>query len=77
MERLSPADQVAAFEALGWDVTDDKRRPLRLLRQFNLALWLAASGIAGQLPFAPPPPDKDQDDWAARMAADAKRFRKR
>ena len=27
----APAVQVAAFEAAGWDVTDNKRRPLRVL----------------------------------------------
>ena len=30
IEHLDPRDQVAAFEAVGWDVTDDKRRPLRI-----------------------------------------------
>ena len=40
---LEPRDQVAAFEAAGWDVTDDKRRPLRMLRQLGPPLWLACA----------------------------------
>src|SRR5437762_838525 len=40
-ERLPVPAQVAAFEAEGWDVTDDKRRPMRTLGHFNQQLWLA------------------------------------
>jgi hypothetical protein len=69
-------DQVDAFEAEGWDVTDDKRRPLRTLGHFNQQLWLAIRGVAGSLPFQPDPGDRP-DDWAIKMAAEAKRFRKR
>jgi hypothetical protein len=72
---LEPRDQVAAFEAAGWDVTDDKRRPLRMLHQFGLPLWLAVHGVAGTLPFAPD--DDTPDPWASKLAADAARFRKR
>jgi hypothetical protein len=69
------AEQVAAFEDAGWDVTDDKRRPLRVLAHFNQQLWLAVRGVAGELPFQP---DDDQPAaWVSSLAAEAKRFRKR
>ena len=74
-ERLPLAAQVAAFEAEGWDVTDDKRRPLRVLGHFNQPLWLALRGVAGSLPFQPE--DNRPDPWGASLAAEAKRFRKR
>jgi hypothetical protein len=67
-------DQVLAFEAEGWDVTDDKRRPLRLLGHFSAQLWLALRGVAGTLPFVP---EKDADvGLASSLAAEAARFRK-
>lgn len=75
-ETLPVRDQVDAFEAEGWDVTDDKRRPLRTLGHFNQQLWLAIRGVAGTLPFQPDPEDRP-DDWGTKMAADAKRFRRR
>ncbi|HEX4709308.1 hypothetical protein [Phenylobacterium sp.] len=75
VERLPVAAQVAAFEAEGWDVTDDKRRPLRTLAHFNQQLWLALRGVAGSLPFQPE--DNRPDPWGASLAAEAKRFRKR
>ena len=75
IERRSVPEQVAAFEAEGWDVTDDKRRPLRMLGQFNQQLWLAIRGVAGSLPFAPE--DDGPDPWGAKLAAEAQRFRKR
>lgn len=68
-------DQVAAFEAAGWDVTDERRRPLRVLGHFNQQLWLAIRGVAGSLPFQPE--DDRPDPWGASLAADARRFRKR
>src|SRR4051812_25512719 len=74
-ERLPTAAQVAAFEAEGWDVTDDKRRPLRVLGHFNQQLWLAIRGVAGQLPFQPD--DDTPDPWGSTLAAEANRFRKR
>ena len=74
-EHLPTPRQVAAFEAEGWDVTDDKRRPLRTLAHFNQQLWLAIRGVAGSLPFQPE--DTRPDAWAASLASDAKRFRKR
>ena len=76
IETRPVAEQVAAFEAAGWDVTDDKRRPLRVLGHFNVQLWLALRGVAGELPFQPPPPEAP-DRWGADLAAEAKRFRKR
>lgn len=71
--------QITAFEASGWDVTDDKRRPLRVLIYFTGPMWLAICGIAGELPFAPDTPTQDSEDnarWAARLAADAIRHRR-
>src|SRR5271155_3799142 len=50
VERRAMPAQVAAFEDEGWDVTDDKRRPLRVLGHFNQQLWLALRGVAGSLP---------------------------
>ena len=74
-EDRAPADQVAAFEAEGWDVTDDKRRPLRVLGHFSAPLWLALRGVAGTLPFQVE--DDAPDAWASKLEAEAKRFRKR
>jgi len=73
IERKPVRDQVAAFEAAGWDVTDDKRRPMRMLEQFNVQLWLAIRGVAGVLPFEP---EKDDDTLRSSLAAEAARFRK-
>jgi hypothetical protein len=67
-------EQVAAFEAEGWDVTDDKRRPLRMLGQFSSQLWLALRGVAGSLPFQA---EADEPDpMKSSLARDAARFRK-
>lgn len=76
LHRRSPADLVEAFEAEGWDVTDTRRKPLRLLRLFALPLALAARGLAGTLPFAAEP-DHPVTDWGANLKAEAGRFRKR
>jgi hypothetical protein len=73
IERKPPMDQVLAFEAEGWDVTDAKRRPLRMLTHFSLPLWLAVRGVAGTLPFQPGEPEPDL--WGGGMAAAAKRFK--
>jgi len=75
IELLEPREQAAMFEAAGWDVTDDKRRPLRMLRQLGPALWLALHGVAGSLPHLPE--DDRPSDWASKLAADAAKFRKR
>jgi hypothetical protein len=75
VEHLPVAAQVAAFEAEGWDVTDNKRRPLRLFRQWNQQLWLAVRGVAGSLPF------QAEDDGEAaletKLAREAARFKRR
>jgi hypothetical protein len=76
IERKPIPQQVAAFEAVGWDVTDDKRRPLRMFGQFNQQLWLAVRGVAGEVPFVPEGPEKP-DPWASSLAAEAARFKKR
>ena len=75
IESFTVAQQVDAFEAKGWDVTDNKRRPLRMLGHFNQQLWLAVRGVAGALPFQPD--DDKPDDWGSTLAAEAARFRKR
>lgn len=75
IEHKVVAKQVEAFEAAGWDVTDDKRRPLRVFAHFNQQLWLAIRGVAGELPFQPD--DDKPEPWAKALEAEAKRFRKR
>jgi hypothetical protein len=75
IECKAPAVQVAAFEAEGWDVTDDKRRPLRVLGHFSGPLWLAVRGVAGTLPFQAE--SNDPEAWVSKLEAEAKRFRKR
>lgn len=75
VEHRPIAEQVAAFEAAGWDVTDNKRRPLRMFSQFNQQLWLALRGVAGELPFAPV--DDEPDPWGSALAREAARFRRR
>lgn len=79
VERLPPVEQIAAFEDAGWDVTDGKRKPLRMLTVFSEPLWLAIRGVAGSLPEAPfvPEPAEEKDVWGAGLAAEAARFRKR
>jgi hypothetical protein len=75
IEVKAPAVQAAAFEAEGWDVTDDKRRPLRVLGHFSGPLWLAVRGVAGALPFLPE--STEPEGWVSKLEAEAKRFRKR
>ena len=70
--KAAPA-QVAAFEAAGWDVTDDKRRPLRVLGHFSAPLWLAVRGVAGELPFHA---EEEPDPMKSSFAADAARFQR-
>ena len=70
------AKQVFAFEDAGWDVTDNKRRPLRMLNHYATPLWLAIRGVAGSLPYQAPDDDKP-DAWGSSLASDAARFRKR
>jgi hypothetical protein len=75
IERQPIQKQVFAFEDSGWDVTDDKRRPMRILGHFNQQLWLALRGVAGELPFRPD--DETPERWVSTLAAEAARFRKR
>ena len=74
VELLPLVDQVRAFEREGWDVTDNKRRPLRMFRQLNQQLWLAMRGVAGSLPFHA---DDDGSELESRLAREAARFRRR
>lgn len=76
IHRLDPMDQVDAFEAEGWDVRDNRRKPLRMLTHWALPLALAMRGVAGELPFHAEPDQKDTD-WGSSLAAEATRFRKR
>ena len=71
----APLIQIAAFEAEGWDVTDDKRRPLRVLGHLSAPLWLAVRGVAGALPFQPE--SREPEAWVTKLEAEARRFRKR
>ena len=67
--------QAEAFAAEGWDVTDNRRRPLRVLAHFSTPLWLALRGVAGTLPFQP---ESDKPEaWVSKLQADAKRFTRR
>lgn len=75
IDQQSLTRQVEAFEAEGWDVTDNRRKPLRMLDHFSTQLWLAIRGVAGELPFQPD--DEQPDAWGASLADDAARFRKR
>ncbi|HEY0650485.1 hypothetical protein [Phenylobacterium sp.] len=75
VETKPAAAQVFAFEDAGWDVTDDKRRPLRVLGHFSAPLWLALRGVAGELPFQAE--STAPEAWVGRLAAEAKRFQKR
>ena len=71
IERKPVREQVDAFEAAGWDVTDAKRRPLRMFGHFNEQLWLAVRGVAGSLPFHE---EKEPDELKASLARDAAIF---
>lgn len=75
IERKSIAEQVEAFEAEGWDVTDDRRKPLRMFEHLNEQLWLVVRGVAGELPFQPD--EETPDAWGSGLASEAARFRKR
>jgi hypothetical protein len=73
IEGLSPREQADAFEAQGWDVTDDKRRPLRMLPQFAPQLWLAIHGVAGKLPFQA---EAASDPLKSSLADEVARFKR-
>ncbi len=76
IERLNPADMAEAFAAEGWDVTDARRKPLRMLGWWALPLALSMRGVAGALPFHAEP-DRPVTDWGSNLKAEATRFRKR
>lgn len=76
IERLDPADMAEAFAAEGWDVTDARRKPLRMLAHWALPLALSMRGVAGALPFHAEP-DQPVTDWGSNLKAEATRFRKR
>lgn len=71
IDAKAPQHQIFPFEDAGWDVTDNKRRPMRLLPQFSRVLWLAVRGVAGELPFLA---DESPHEAAASLAKDAKAF---
>ena len=74
--RIVDGTGAEAFEAEGWDVTDKRRKPLRMLPILALPLALAMRGIAGELPFVAEP-DQPVTDWGSNLKAEASRFRKR
>ena len=73
IERKPVREQIGAFEQEGWDVTDDRLRPLRMLEHFNTQLWLALRGVAGTLPVLI---EEEPDLGMKSLAAEAKRFQK-
>ena len=76
IDRLDPADMAEAFAVEGWDVTDARRKPLRMLSHWALPLALSMRGVAGALPFHAEP-DQPVTDWGSNLKAEATRFRKR
>lgn len=67
------AEVVPFFAELGWDVTDKRGQPLRMLYHYVLPLYAAIRGDAGAtLPGAPL---AKTEDWAAAMERDARKFR--
>jgi len=76
IERKPDRDQIIAFETEGWDVTDDKGRPLRMFAHLNTQLWLAVRGVAGTLPYAGDKEAEAEADLTASLAADAAKFRR-
>jgi hypothetical protein len=75
IEHRPIGEQVSAFEAAGWDVTDNKRKPIKMFEHFNQQLWLAVRGVAGALPFHAK--DAKPESWVSKLEAEASRFRKR
>ncbi len=75
IEKQPVAAQIAAFAEAGWNLTDNKRRPLRMFHQLNQQLWLAVRGVAGALPFHV---ENDPDaSMASKLEREAARFRRR
>jgi len=62
-------------EIAGWDLTDNKRKPLKLFEHFHQPLWLAIRGVAGALPFHAE--NAKAEGWVSKLEAEASRFRKR
>ena len=56
-------------------MTDNKRRPLRMLEHFNLQLWLALRGVAGTLPFAAQP-EETPSEWSSSLKSDLEKFKR-
>jgi len=76
IENKSTPVQVSAFEAEGWDVTNN-RRPLRMLSVIAPPLWLAVRGVAGELPFQADTSEEDAEAAAMEaLAKEAKAFRR-
>jgi hypothetical protein len=76
IENKSAPAQVSAFEAEGWDVTNN-RRPLRMLSVIAPPLWLAVRGVAGRLPFVADTAEEDAEAAAMKaLAKEAKTFRR-
>ena len=75
IDHRPPQQQADLFEAAGWDVTDNKRKPLRTLAHWNQQLWLAIHGVAGSVPFLAE--EEPGEDWGAGLASEAAKFRKR
>jgi hypothetical protein len=76
IERKPLREQVEAFEKAGWDVTDARRRPLRMLEHFNLQLWMALRGVAGSIPFAASDDEEIPKAWGVSLQAAATRYKR-
>ena len=76
IENKAATVQDAAFEAEGWDATNN-RRPLRMLSVIAPAAWLAVRGVAGQLPFQADTAEEDREAAAMdALAKEAKAFQR-
>jgi hypothetical protein len=75
VDRKPVREQIEAFEREGWDVTDGRRRPLRMFEHFNAQLWLALRGVAGKLPYRAPEDDASSA-WSSSLQADAAKFKR-
>lgn len=71
VERFEAVDDLS-YEQMGWDVNDDLGRELLVLRQFSRQIAAAYLGIAGKTPDVQA---AGVQTWAAKMEAEASRFR--